>query len=218
MNATIILTSTVIVGGNIGCLYQTNSSDRISLYLKSVRQWLLKTKFNIILVENSGYNFDELNPEKEQYKNRFEVITFKEDDLKQASYLKNQDSKGAHEIFAIYYAFCNSKIIHSSNFIIKITGRFYIPDLERYLSYYNLDDYDCLTQNNRDRCEMVGCHYANFSYIFNIYLINDNNCYDFHIENIWKSRTSKYNNCLICKQFQIEKTQRGGAIECYDNI
>jgi len=174
MNTTIILTSTINVGSNISCLYQKNSTDRLSLYLKSVRQWLFNTKFNIILVENSGYNYDELNSEKQQYKNRFEVITFKEEQLKQATYLKNEHSKGAHEVFAIYYAFCNSKIIHSSNFIIKITGRFYIPDLEKYLSRYHLDDYDCLTQYNKDRCEMVGCHYANFSYIFNIYFFYKN--------------------------------------------
>ena len=58
-------------------------------------------------------------------------------------------------------------MIHSSNFIVKVTGRYFIPTLEDYLLEFNLNEYDCLTQNNRDRCEMVGCHYTQFLNIFN---------------------------------------------------
>jgi len=218
MNITIILTATVNIDKNIECIYQTDSNDRLQLYINSIYQWLTKTNFNIILVENSGYPFNEINNLKIQYINRFEVISFKENELKNTRYLRNLSSKGAHEIFAINYAFNQSKLIHTSNFIIKITGRYFIPTLEKYLSKYNLDDYDCLTQNDRDRCEIIGCHYVNFSYIFNIYLINDDNNYDEHIENIWKLRTSKYDKVLVCDIFNIDQTQRGGVNERYNFI
>jgi hypothetical protein len=215
---TIILTATVNVNPKKIFCFQKESKDRINTYLKSVLQWLTKTNFNIILVENSGYNFYELDNEKEIYKNRFEVITFMENELLIAKYLENNIYKGASEVFSINYAFNHSNIIKSSNFIIKITGRFFINELQEYLSEFNLDDYDCLTQQNRDRCEMVGSHYKNFDDIFNIYLNEDEILHNGHIEYTWKSRTSKYKNILICKELKIEPTLRGGVNQYYDSI
>ena len=214
MTTTLILTSTVNVNLKKECVFQTDINSRIETYLKSVLQWLKNTNFNIVLVENSGYNFDELANEKEIYKNRFEVITFVESELEEAAFLKDNESKGNSEVFAINYVYRNSKLIKSSNFIIKVTARFYIEELEEYLNQFDLDKYDCLTQNNRNRCELVGSHYKNFTYIFNIYLLDDSYRYDRCIERIWKLRTSKYKNVLVCKSFKIEKTQRGG-VNCF---
>lgn len=215
---TIILTSTVNVNPCKSWVFQRDTNHRIETYLKSILQWLTKTNFNIVLVENSGYHYNELNNEKKIYKNRFEVITFNEINNKKALYLKTNPSKGASEIFAIRYAYNHSKLIHACNFIIKITARFFIDELEQYLSLFDLNDYDCLTQQNRDRCEMVGSHYKHFSDIFNIHLINDKNKYDGHIENIWKLRTSKYKKILICKTFDINETQRGSVKQKYTTI
>ena len=50
---TIILTSTVHVNFKKHFLVQVNANDRLQTYLKSVYQWLEKTIFHIILVENS---------------------------------------------------------------------------------------------------------------------------------------------------------------------
>jgi hypothetical protein len=235
-NLTIILTSTVRVNFKKNAVHQRNKKERIETYLKSVLQWLNKTNFNIILVENSGYKFKELNNEKIIYKKRFEVITFKESELKDAEYLINNNSKGASEIFAINYAFNNSKILKSpvsinklidytngklvkpTNFIIKITARFFINELAEYLSKFDLDEYDCLTQFNRDRCEMVGSHYDNFKHVFGLNLIDNNNKYNGHIEYIWKLRTSKYSNILRCKEFKISATKRGGVNGIFTTI
>lgn len=221
----IILTATVNVNLKKECIFQKNKEDRINTYVKSVLQWLKNTKFHILLIENSGYEFNELHIEKYKYRDRFHVITFNESTLDEAQYLKNDISKGASEIFAINYAYkyiCN-KCKHLDDilknlFIIKITARFFIPELESFLNKYNMNEFDCLTQYDRDRCEMVGSHCKNFSDIFNINLINENNKYDQHIENIWKMRTSKYKNVLVCKTFKIEQTQRGGLDEKFDTI
>lgn len=219
---TIILTCTVNVDIGKDFLYQICPKERANIYIKSILQWLNYTNFNIIVIENSGYNFEELYTKTEKYNDRFEIITFNENIYEKAQYLKNNKSKGDSEIFSINYAFNNSKLIHSSNFIIKVTGRYFIPTLEDYLHEFNLNEYECLTQNNINRCEMVGCHYTNFSNIFNINVddINKNNngySYNGHIETLWKYRTSKYKG-LQCKVFQIENTQQGGLSTSFNNI
>ena len=215
MKVTIILTTTVMVD-NKSFIFQRDIEERRQTYVKSILQWLSKSNFKIVLVENSGYNFDELHNEKELYKDRFEVITFIENELECAKYLQHNKSKGDSEIFAIDYAFRNSKIIKSQDFIIKITGRFFINDLEEYLSNIDLKKYDSLRQENADRCEMVGSSYQNCDHIFNPIIIADN--YYGHIESIWKNRIADYENVLICKQFAIEKTQRGGDKASYYDI
>ena len=157
------------------------------------------------------------------YKDRFEVITFKECDVPQSEYLTKLDdkgfgSKGNHEIFAINYAIQNSKIIQPTSFLIKITARYFINELEDYLSIYNLNNVDCLTQNDKSRCEMVGCHYKHHSYVFNIYTLDDSIGWDTHIENIWKMRTMKYKKIITCKEFSIDTTIRGSHNEYYSTI
>uniref|UniRef100_A0A6C0JJN6 Uncharacterized protein n=1 Tax=viral metagenome TaxID=1070528 RepID=A0A6C0JJN6_9ZZZZ len=225
MDVLIILTATVNVNTNKDFLFQTDKTERINTYIKSVLSWLKNTTFNIVLIDNSGYEFNELHIEKYNYRHRFDVITFNESTLDEAQYLKNNKSKGASEIFAINYAYKyvtehKYNIEHNPKkfFIIKVTARFFILELESYLKLFNLNGFDCLTQHNRDRCEMVGCHYKNFSDIFDIHLINENNQYDEHIERIWKMRTSRYSRVLVCKEFKIESTQRGGLNEKYDTI
>jgi len=214
----IILTCTVNINPNKSWLLQINPLERKQIYIKSVLQWLEFSNFNIILIDNSGETFNELNHEKEIYKNRFEVITFIESQEKEAGYLLNNISKGASEMFAINYAFCHSKLIHNSIFIIKVTGRYFIEELEEYLRFFDLNNYDCLTQLNRNRCEMVGSHYKNFTHIFNKYLIYDNYQYEGHVENIWNYRTSKYDNILVCKEFSINETTRGCLQTSFSNI
>jgi hypothetical protein len=204
-------------------LFQKEPNKRIQTYLKSIKNWLYNTKLNIVLVENSGYTFEELSLEKELFKNRFEVISYVESEEESAQYLTNVESKGASEIYQINYAFYNSKLIHNINankinFIIKITGRFFIPELEAYLSKYDLSNFQALCQNDRSRCEMVGCHVNSFRYIFHQNLINNKGKYDGHVENIYKERINIYKRVLRCKLFNIESTQRGGTKNKYINI
>jgi hypothetical protein len=214
---TIILTATVNVS-NKGALFQINPNERLQSYLKSIRKWLNETSFNIILVDNSGYPFNELDDEKKIYQDRFDVISFKENELPLSKHLQNNRSKGASEIFAINYAFYNSWLRTKTNFIIKITGRFFIKQLAEFLNQYDLTKYDAITQSDNYRCELVGCHPDNFWYIFNITLLSDSYSYDGTIETIWRDRILKYNNVIACDLFQIDETQRGGVNEKYNTI
>jgi hypothetical protein len=170
------------------------------------------------VVENTGYTFEELNEEKELFKHRFQVISYVESELEEADFLKGNPYKGASEIFAIEYAYKTSPLCQVANFIIKITGRFFIPDLEGYLKLFDLNDYDVLTQNNTYRCEMLGCHKNHFYKIFNTLLINENGEYNGNVEDIYKYRCGLYEKKLHCPEFHIEGTQRGGINEVFYNI
>jgi hypothetical protein len=208
MSTTIILTSTVNVH-NKSFLYQTDPWERLECYLLSVRQWLTKTKLNIVLVENSGYTFPELKQELVDYKERFEIISFDESII--APELTGNLSKGASELFAIYNALRVSCIIQTkTNFVIKITARYFIPELENYLKNIDLNTYSVLTQNNPSCCEMVGCHMKNVDIMFHPIPINQYGHYEAHIESVYRFRGEQFTNVLHCKPFPIEPTVRGG--------
>jgi hypothetical protein len=210
---TIILTATVNVH-NVTFIFQTDPKSRIACYLKSIKKWLYETNLNIVLVENSGYLFEELNLEKKKFNHRFEIISFDEKKIPEAKYLeKSKFGKGRHELFAINYAYNCSKLLKIANFIIKITARFYISEFESFLSCHNLNDYDCLVQYDEYRCEIVGSHIKNFIKIFDLDNINIE-----HIEETYRRRAVCYSNVLRCKIFNIEETQRGGMNETFKSL
>ena len=216
-NITILLTSTVNVQ-NKNYLFQTDKNERLNIYLKSIKQWLNNTIFNIVLVENTGYQFEELNGYLIKYKGRFEIISFEENKLDEAKYLKNNNSKGASEIFAINYAFNHSKLLQNSIFIIKVTARYFIPELEDYLKYYDLNKYDALRQNDINRCEIIGTHIKNFNKVFDLKILDENGKYNGHVEAVYRYRILLFNNILTCKKFTIEPTQRGGLNQIFNEL
>jgi hypothetical protein len=229
-NIGIILTSTVNVNLSKTHLFQVNPTDRISTYLKSVKQWLEKTPLRICLVENSGYTFPELNEEKEKYKDRFDIISYVENQVKGAEHVVNNVSKGSSEILSINIARTNSKVIKDCLFFIKITARFFIPEFYNYLLENSFDEkvvYDGFSksimgirQNNADRCELLGCSNRLFPFIFNMCLIDDLHRIHNHIEAVYKHRFEciSHDTMWICKEFTIEPTQRGGNYEVYSTI
>jgi len=213
----IILTSTVNVTTNSA--FQVNPTERINVYIKSVRLWLSCTNFNIILVENSGYMFKELEEEVEKYKNRFEIITFnQQDEIIKKEPQMHLRSKGGLEIESIHYAYNNSKILKNSIFIIKITGRFFVPNFEKFINRINIENYDGLKQNFNFRCEIVGSHIKNFNVIFDRNLFVKNGVYDYIVENVYMYRFSLFKNILTCPVFNIQPTQRGGVNGVYHKL
>jgi len=214
---TIILTTTVTVQDKV-YLFQTDKNERAAVYIKKIKQWLYESNFKIVVVENTGYTFDELNKEKEKFKHRFEVISYIESELESALFLKGNPYKGASEIFAIQYAYKMSQLCQIADFIIKITGRFFIPEFEMYLKDFDLSMYDVITQNRTNRCEMLGCHKNHFEAIFNTNLIGENGEYSGNVEDIYQYRCSQFKNKIQCKTFYIEPTQRGGINEVFYNI
>jgi hypothetical protein len=219
INVAIILTTTVYMHNKIA---ERNATQQIDLqkhienYVKNIKKWLYETSLPIILVENSGYSFPELEFEKDIFKDRFEMILFNESEIKDASYLKDNHSKGTHEVFSIYHAKRQSKLIteNSYNFIIKITGRFFIPGFEKYLKTQNLSNYKVIRQNNSLNCQIVGCSIELFNYIFtkrcfyrHEYAKYEND----YIEILYKDKIDSLEQTLVlnCPEFNIEPTLNG---------
>lgn len=211
----ILLTTTVHVQNKV-YVFQTDRNERLDQYTKKIRQWLNETQLPVLVVENTGYTFPELDEEKEKFHDRFEILSYNESELLESAYLKGNPYKGASEIFSIHWGYLNTRL--TADFIIKITGRFFIPEFETFLGKYDLHDYDVIVQNNRNRCEMLGCHKCHFHNVFGLNLLNREGNYSGHVEDVYQFRCEQYEHILQCPVFQIEGTQRGGIDEVFYNI
>lgn len=242
-NICIILTSTIYVNPKKNHLCNTEPTNRLETYLKSIKQWLENTNFKIVLVENSGYKFPELEEYAEKYKNRFEMILFKEDELSdevfdeigaQAVRLPDDylyTSKGTSEMFAIHYARQQSLLAKTCDFFIKITCRYFVPQLESFLSDKNMDHYEALRQNDgvdepelfndkkgNCKCEIVGAHKNKFDEIFRPdHFKCSDGMWHHHAETIYRdrmfTRLTSLDKILVCDTFKIEPTLQGGTFE-----
>jgi hypothetical protein len=228
-NVLIILTCTVNVNKLKFCVYQSNPNDRLKCYSKSIKQWLELTNLNICVVENSGYTFPELSEYTKKYKDRFEILTFNELNLTgKLADLNSNPSKGASEIFAILYAQKNTKFNTHTNFIIKITGRYFIPDLQDILIKLNIntntknvgirhnnDMIIGLRQSDHSRCEIIGIHMIFFNLMFWVNLYDNDNNFVGHVEDVYRDRFKLLNqdNIINLPTCKIEPTQMGGLAQ-----
>ena len=213
----IVLTTTVNVHPNSS--FQVDKVERINTYVTAIRKWLAFTGFNIVVVENSGHAFDELKSESNVFKDRFEIVTFNQ--VEESNFKEDQmhlRCKGGLEIESIHYAYNNSSFVKKSTFVVKITGRFFVPYFNEYINSIDVDNCDGLKQFFNFRCEIVGCHIKNFHNIFNRNLFCENGIYDYHVENVYEYRFSLYKNIITCPKFRIEPTQRGGLNEVYHSL
>ena len=130
MKITLLLTTTVKVQSQVSWLKQKDGEERKKMYEEIIGLWLEKTNLNIVVIENSGYNFENLKKKFKKYINRFEIISFSYNQIPKVELemLNNFVAKGQHEIYAINYACQKSKLISESDFVIKITGRYFVPN------------------------------------------------------------------------------------------
>jgi hypothetical protein len=226
-NVLIILTSTVNINQYKNYLHQKDPGERLNCYIKSIKQWLEQTNLKICLVENSGYTFPELKEYQEKHSNRFEIITFNEfENPPESQHLIYNSSKGASEMYAIIYAYNNTKFKDSINFIIKITCRYFIPSFEQFLIEkgilyktrgVGIHDYRQmvigLRQNNHQRCEILGIHSKFFNMLFELSLSDESGAFFPHVEHVYCNRLKLLNESKIinCPPFVIEPTPMGGV-------
>ena len=222
----IILTTTVHVNKSKAYISQNDPTERVNIYMKSIEQWLEKTDFKIVVVENSGYDFDELKELLEKYSHRFEVIKYNESEMEK-SFFQNHlalclfiktdylyTSKGASELLAINHAKKTSRLVKNSSYIFKVTGRYFIPSLQDYLTKdINIYAYNAFRQNNVHRCEILGVHK---NYYNDVFIVNGMYCkkcalYHHHSEDLLEHRITfiPENKINTFPVFQIEVTKSG---------
>jgi hypothetical protein len=129
--------------------------------------------------------------------------------------------KGLHELFSINYALNNSRLANS-DFVIKVTGRYYIPGFQGYTNTFNLGLYDAIVQNghgSNSRCEMIGCQLKHSRDLFSLTIEPEYLTYPYGmIESVYKKRIDKFNRTLECKEFPIEETVCCGNNRIYRHI
>ena len=195
----IILTTTVYPQ-NKSFIFQKDPISRIKSYTKSIQQWSQSTTLPIFVVENSGYQFVE-QPKGIQF------ISYNESEI--FPQLAKNDSKGTSEMYSISYA--KQFLPKDCTFVIKITGRYFIPNFEKYIKC--IHGYDILCQNNYTRCEIVGCHFKNFDIFFNVSPDLDN-----HIEFLYKKRVYKFDKIYHLPIIPITPTPMGGINKIVESL
>lgn len=212
----IILTSTVFINPHKSVIYQRDPKERIKTYINSFRQWIEHTNFFLTIIDNSGYTFPELNEYKKE--KRLEVLSFQEKNIPEIKNIYTYHSKGWSEGYSIQYAYKNSRNLKFCNFLVKITGRYFIPELEEYLYQFPVWDYDIFTQEEKERCELLGCHPKHFFQLFHLDYRNEKGQLDYHVENIYQYRAKQYKKKIPTRKFKIELTQQGGLNKRIDYL
>ena len=135
MSIPILLTSS-IDPNNCVFLERSLIEDRKNDYLKSIKLWLTKTNFDLVYVDNSGYDISFLKEEFKSYGDRIEYHSLNNNNFDRSL------GKSYGELEIINYALKNSYKIKQFNFFLKSTGRYFLSNIENTLSKINLFDYD----------------------------------------------------------------------------
>ena len=219
MNIVILLHTTINTRDNISWLKQRNSKERKEMYDTKIRSWLDKTNFKIVVVENSGHKFENFRKPENVNKNsgdfselindRFEIISFKYS-KEQEKIMNKLVAKGQHEILSVEYACKNSSLIKNCEYVIKITGRYFIPSLEKILTMELKNrKVDFIRQSllwrNMVRSEIYGCSKEKINSIFYFPLKND------EIEQEVMDRMKSSNSILKLPKMKLDKKTRMGA-------
>ena len=122
-NAVILMTATVAPNGTKYTYLQDPETRKLQ-YLEAIDFYLRETAYDIVFCENTGANlFDEIeSPEKY---GRLEYLTFYGNDY------DTNLGKGYGEARIIEYAIRNSHRLKSADFVIKITGRVKILNIDK---------------------------------------------------------------------------------------
>ena len=215
----ILLTCTVHTGANISHLKQRQADQRLALYKASIGRWLTETPYHIVAVDNSGYT-EPLHDLPAQQA-RYEQLGFVDgQDLVSedvgpfaVSQVVSDPSKGNHELAAIRYALRNSVFIRraakADTWIIKVTGRFFIPEFHMYLQSLAAPRYLAVRQSNPKMCQMVGAR----KHVAAKFLFRPVHKRDVMIEDYYEARLKEawaHGKVLAMPPLPIPPTRGGG--------
>jgi hypothetical protein len=121
------------------CYNRENYSDQElqkiqGIYRKVINRWLNKTNIPIFVVDSSNYTYPEFS------NTRLRVCSFTFSQL---------SSSTICEANSIFYALENCKELSNYDYVIKVTGKYYIPFMYTNISYV-LDGHDLYFQQRRN--------------------------------------------------------------------
>jgi hypothetical protein len=127
-NTYIVLLTTAVNSGN------THNKDeidyRISLYKRQIHRWLMNTSLHIFCIESTGYIFEIYDPRFHQ----ININLFKDDIIYNSSTILELQS--LHAFFKYNHDDMNIDFDFKYTHIIKVTGRYYLEDIENKLKDY----------------------------------------------------------------------------------
>jgi len=107
---------------------ETEAKKRLKIYLKVIQHWLKHTKFDVYIVDSSGYEFSEITHE------RFHPCSFVFNTV--GAYLGKSIAECESMVY-LYQTFKKEWKDKKYHHIIKITGRYYLKDLEKWTKHRN---------------------------------------------------------------------------------
>ena len=134
MESNVVLLLTATVNTNNKHFTQLNNSEqRLAQYIETIKYYLALYEQPLIFVENSG---EDLSPHfKAEIKaHRIEILTFQGNDY------SPEIGKGYGDFQCIRHALQHSQLITDESFIFKITGRYIIKNLSKYIHFYKKND------------------------------------------------------------------------------
>ncbi|HEX9083958.1 MAG TPA: hypothetical protein VF836_04395, partial [Gemmatimonadaceae bacterium] len=123
----LLLTATIDVRG-VAFTKRTDPVVRLGDYKRALRSWLGNPRTPpIVFAENSAHPLDELRSiaDKENpFRHRVDFLSFDDN-----SYPRSL-GKGFGELRIVRYAIDHSDLIGPGTFVIKVTGRYYVENIE----------------------------------------------------------------------------------------
>lgn len=125
MNKIVLLLTGCINPGEMPFTHLTNKDERMRQYKNAIDFYLHKTDYPIVFAENSNTDISN-DYKKDISRERLEIITFKGNDNKQRG-------KGYGEAIIIEYALKHSQLIKNDSYIVKITGRLIVENIQNVI-------------------------------------------------------------------------------------
>lgn len=123
----LLLTATVDPKGVV-YLKRNDPQVRENDYINALKKWMETVNFPIVFCENSGYKIDKIkNITKSYSNNETEILQFDGQEF------PKELGKGYGELLIIKYAIQHSILIGHSDYVIKITGRYFIKNIEKII-------------------------------------------------------------------------------------
>jgi len=107
----------------------TDKDQRKREYISTIQFYLKNFDFPVVFVENSGEDISAFFTQSIQ-ENRLEILTFQGNDY------PPELGKGTGEMRCMEHGVKNSRLLRADHFVFKITGRYIVRNLNKYVQYY----------------------------------------------------------------------------------